>query len=74
MIYSLSSHIVEVDVIGPGQEGNSFSVKTIRNNPASSGAVTGKQTYGSFLSSMFGMCSLKILYGSNENVSFFLFL
>lgn len=62
MIFSLSSHIVEVEVIGPGQEGNSFFVKTVRNNPASSGAVTGKQTYGSFLSSMFGMYLLNILY------------
>lgn len=52
MLFSLSSHIVEVEVTGPGQERNSFFVKTVRNNPASTGAVTGKLTYGSFLSSM----------------------
>ena len=43
---------------GPGQEGNSFSVKTVRNNPASAGVVTGKQTYGSFLSSLMSKYSI----------------
>ncbi len=42
------------EVMGPGQEGNSFSVQTVRTNPAASGAITGKQTYGSFSSSLFG--------------------
>jgi hypothetical protein len=54
---SLSSHIVEVDVTGPGGAGGGgdcFSVKTVRCNPASSGVVTGKQTYASFLSSLLG--------------------
>ena len=51
---SLESHVVEIEVVGPGQKGNNFSVKTVRNNPASAGAVTGKQTYGSFSSSLFG--------------------
>ena len=51
---SLSSHIVEVEVLGPGHDGNHFTVHTVRTNPASSGVVTGKQTYASFLSSMLG--------------------
>ena len=46
--------MVEVDVIGPGQQQNRFTVKTVRHNPASSGAVTGNATYASFLSSMLG--------------------
>lgn len=52
--FSLTSHVVEVVVIGPGEEENCFSVHTIRTNPASAGVVTGKQTYTSFLSSMLG--------------------
>ena len=51
---SLEAHIVEVDVIGPGQNENLFTVKTIRHNPAVPGAVTGNATYASFLSSMLG--------------------
>ncbi len=51
-LHSLSSHIVEVEVTGP----NGFSVVTVRHNPASTGVVTGKETYGSFLSSMNGEC------------------
>ena len=53
---SLNSHIVEVDVTGPGggDGGGGFSVKTVRYNPASSGVVTGKATYASFLSSLLG--------------------
>ena len=54
---SLNNHIVEVDVTGPGGEdggGGGFSVKTVRYNPASSGVVTGKATYASFLSSLLG--------------------
>ncbi|XP_068748464.1 aspartate dehydrogenase domain-containing protein-like [Montipora capricornis] len=51
---SLDAHVVEVDVIGPGQQQNRFTVKTVRHNPASSGAVTGNATYASFLSSMLG--------------------
>ena len=31
-----------------------FTVKTVRHNPAVSGAVTGNATYASFLSSMLG--------------------
>merc|ERR1712180_563428 len=46
-------HVVEVDVSGPlGPGGNKFSVRTVRSNPASVGAVTGSATYGSFLSSL----------------------
>ena len=49
--------MVEVEVYGPGKnedDGNCFSVKTVRNNPAASGVVTGHQTYASFLSSLLG--------------------
>lgn len=54
--YSLTSHVVEVEVCGPaGGDGSCFSVKTVRNNPAASGVVTGKQTYSSFLSSLLGV-------------------
>ncbi|CAI8015318.1 Putative L-aspartate dehydrogenase [Geodia barretti] len=58
---SLASHVVEVDVYGPGSAGtgsddkNCFTVKTVRSNPAASGVVTGHQTYSSFLSSL--LCS-----------------
>lgn len=52
--HSLKSHVIDVEVTGPGTEGNSFFVHTVRNNPASVGVVTGKQTYGSFLSSVLG--------------------
>lgn len=52
---SLNSHVVEVMVKGPGMdEDNHFFVRTVRNNPASTGVVTGKQTYASFLSSVLG--------------------
>lgn len=39
---------------GPGSPGNRFSVSTVRLNPAPLGAVTGKQTFISFLSSVLG--------------------
>lgn len=45
---------MEVDVFGPGEEQNQFTVKTVRLNPAKSGAITGSATYASFLSSMLG--------------------
>ncbi|XP_068211528.1 aspartate dehydrogenase domain-containing protein-like isoform X2 [Palaemon carinicauda] len=45
-------HVVEVDVTGPEVAGKDFNVKTVRNNPAAPGAVTGTATYASFLSSM----------------------
>ena len=41
---------------GPGAAGNQFTVSTVRNNPSSSGVVTGKQTYMSFLNSMISKC------------------
>ena len=55
LMFSLSCHIVEIEVTGPGSYDNHFSVRTVRSNPASIGAVTGKQTYVSFLSSLLGM-------------------
>lgn len=51
---SLEAHIVEVDVFGPGEVQNQFTVKTVRHNPAAVGAVTGNATYASFLSSLLG--------------------
>ena len=62
IVCSLASHVVEVDVYGPGSAGtgsddkNCFTVKTVRSNPAASGVVTGHQTYSSFLSSL--LCEL----------------
>lgn len=43
-------HVVEVEVTGAG----GFSVKTVRRNPASLGAVTGRATYTSFWNSLLG--------------------
>ena len=45
---------MEVDVFGPGEVQNQFTVKTVRHNPAAVGAVTGNATYASFLSSLLG--------------------
>lgn len=42
--------MVEVEVTGPG----GFSVKAVRKNPASLGAVTGRATYTSFWNSLLG--------------------
>lgn len=42
------AHIVEIEVTGP----DGFRVTTTRHNPAKKGAVTGSQTYGSFLMSL----------------------
>ena len=55
---SLSSHVVEIEATGPGPHGSEFAVHIVRNNPAPSGGVTGKETYGSFLSSLMGMLSI----------------
>ena len=46
-------HIVEIELFGPMKpNGNRFSVKTVRSNPADPGVVTGSATYNSFLSSI----------------------
>ena len=45
---------MEIDVFGPGEVQNQFTVKTVRHNPAAVGAVTGNATYASFLSSLLG--------------------
>ena len=46
-------HIVEIELFGPIKpNGNRFSVKTVRCNPADPGVVTGSATYNSFLSSI----------------------
>ena len=59
-------HVVEVECWGPGDmaSGKAFHVKTVRKNPAKSGAVTGSATYASFFSSMLGKIkkNLKFLY------------
>lgn len=50
---SLTAHVVEVEVEGsPGADGQRFSCKTVRYNPAPPGAVTGSATYSSFFSSL----------------------
>eukprot|EP01090_Pellita_catalonica_P019843 TRINITY_DN6869_c0_g1_i1.p1 TRINITY_DN6869_c0_g1~~TRINITY_DN6869_c0_g1_i1.p1 ORF type:complete len:288 (-),score=60.38 TRINITY_DN6869_c0_g1_i1:550-1413(-) len=49
---SLTAHVIDIDVKGPGSEEGCFSVSTTRYNPAKTGAVTGNATYGSFLSSI----------------------
>ncbi|CAH1801390.1 unnamed protein product [Owenia fusiformis] len=53
---SLDFHIVEVEAWGPGniEQGTAFHVRTVRKNPAKVGAVSGKATYASFLSSLLG--------------------
>lgn len=51
---SLTTHIVEIEVTGPGESTEQFKVHTVRTNPAASGVVTGKLTYASFLSSLLG--------------------
>ena len=53
-VFSLACHVVEVEVRGPGPDGNNFAVKISRTNPAASGNVTGKQTFVSLLSSIKG--------------------
>jgi len=46
-------HCIEVEVFGPQFEnGNQFTVKTVRENPAPKGAVTGSATFMSFLASI----------------------
>ena len=61
---------MEVEAYGPGATAEGpdgdkkcFSVKTVRNNPAASGVVTGHQTYSSFLSSL--LCELLNYYESS---------
>lgn len=52
----LNRHVVEIEVTGPssGTASKNFTVKTVRDNPAAAGAVTGNATYGSFFSSLLG--------------------
>ena len=40
---------MEVDVFGPGEVQNQFTVKTVRHNPAAVGAVTGNATSINFI-------------------------
>jgi hypothetical protein len=49
----LAAHVVIVEAEGrPGADGQRFSCRTVRTNPAAPGAVTGAATFGSFLSSL----------------------
>eukprot|EP01080_Neovahlkampfia_damariscottae_P007109 gene7109-11272_t len=65
---SLNAHVIEIDIEGPSNQienkKETFSVNTIRYNPASVGAVTGNATYSSFLG------SLTIAYGRGKGVHF----
>ena len=47
---------------GPGTGDSKFTVSTTRNNPAPVGAVTGKQTYASFINSVLS----ELLWGNNK--------
>nr|ACO10686.1 L-aspartate dehydrogenase [Caligus rogercresseyi] len=50
---SLDWHEIRVSVTGPSQkDGRTFTVETVRSNPANPGVVTGSATYSSFLSSL----------------------
>ena len=54
--HRLESHIVDIEVDGPGATAESrFSVSVQRRNPAQMGVVTGHATYASFYSSLIGM-------------------
>uniref|UniRef100_A0A1X7VAK4 Aspartate dehydrogenase domain-containing protein n=1 Tax=Amphimedon queenslandica TaxID=400682 RepID=A0A1X7VAK4_AMPQE len=57
---SLTYHVVEVEVKGPGSDENHFSVRVTRCTPAIVGEVTGKQTFFTFLSSLLGK-NIKII-------------
>lgn len=49
----LSAHVIVIEAVGPETPGyGSFIVKTERTNPAPPGAVTGQQTFLSFLASL----------------------
>lgn len=49
----LSAHIIVIDVTGPETPGfGAFHVRTERTNPAPPGAITGQQTFVSFLASL----------------------
>lgn len=52
----LDAHVIEIEALGPERAdgGERFRVSTERYNPAPPGAVTGKATFGSFVSSMLG--------------------
>ena len=55
-VYRLESHIVDIEVDGPGATTESrFTVCVRRDNPAQMGVVTGQATYASFYSSLTGM-------------------
>jgi aspartate dehydrogenase len=53
---SLNAHVIEIEIEGPSSniqnKVETFTVNTVRYNPASVGAVTGNATYSSFLGSL----------------------
>lgn len=60
-------HVVEVELSGPpGPTGQSFAVRTRRENPAQPGAVTGSATVTAFWRSVLGAspCPPMVLGGS----------
>ena len=65
---SLNAHVIEIEVEGPSNmienQKETFSVHTLRHNPAIVGAVTGNATYSSFLG------SLTIASGKRNNFVF----
>jgi len=64
---SLTAHVVEVEVEGsPGADGQRFSCKTVRYNPAPPGAVTGSATYSSFFSSLLVAAKQVMAAGGSE--------
>ena len=64
-LLSLTTHVIEIEVAGPGDSTEQFAVHTVRTNPASSGVVTGKLTYASFMSSLLGKDTFKVRFPSN---------
>ena len=55
---TLNAHVITVEAIGPAAgDGQVFHVITKRSNPAPPGAVTGRATFASFLSSVLAACN-----------------
>ncbi|XP_046854507.1 putative L-aspartate dehydrogenase isoform X2 [Xenia sp. Carnegie-2017] len=71
---SLDCHVVEIEVIGPGIDQTKFHLKTVRTNPAKTGAVTGKATYNSFLSSMLVLTSVQHPRNKDETRNVLIFM
>ena len=59
-----TAHVIDIEVRGPTSGEECFKVSTTRYNPAAVGAVTGNETYASFLS------SLLVAHGRGSGVHF----